>query len=403
MKEFSSLSSLARFGGPPAFDAPRFVGAPVTGNKERFLERLDGMFARNWLTNQGPLVEELEDRFAAICGVPHAVAFCNGTSALETLIRAMDLSGEIIVPSFTFIATAHAVHWMGLTPVFADIDPETCTLDPEAVARAITPRTSAILGVHLWGNRCRVEALQALADRHGLKLLFDAAHAFGCSWEEMPPGSVGDAEIFSLHATKILNGFEGGVVTTRDGALAERLRLMQNFGFSGYDTVACAGTNGKMIEAAAAMVLTNLDSVAGWIATNRKNYKAYARALSKFPGMQLLVSPAENGGNCQYVVASVDAAAFGLTRNQVVDLCHAENFIIRRYFYPGCHRMEPYHSLFPDAGESLPVTEDWCDRVLVLPTGPGMSQEDIELAGNFFRWCHDHAGEIAAKMATEAA
>jgi dTDP-4-amino-4,6-dideoxygalactose transaminase len=185
------------------------------------------MLERRWLTNNGPLVQELERRLAEKLAVKHCIVMCNGTIALEIAVRALKLTGEVIVPSYTFIATAHALHWQGITPVFADIDPHTHVLDPDAVRRMITPRTTGIIGVHLWGRVAPVDELQKIADEQGLKLLFDAAHAFGCSHSNRMIGAFGEAEVFSFHATKFFNTLEGGAVTTNNGALAEAMRLMR--------------------------------------------------------------------------------------------------------------------------------------------------------------------------------
>ncbi len=228
----SSPRDLAVFGGEPSFAAPLHVGRPNITDQARFSELVEGLLERRWLTNDGPLVRELEERVAAHVGVRHCVATCNGTVALEIAIRALGLTGEVIVPSYTFIATAHALHWQGLTPVFADIDPRTHTLDPEAVQRAITPRTSGILGVHLWGRAAPVDDLQAIADEHGLPLLFDAAHAFSSTHRQRKIGRFGRAEVFSFHATKFFHSLEGGAIVTDDDDLAETMRLMRNFGFA---------------------------------------------------------------------------------------------------------------------------------------------------------------------------
>jgi dTDP-4-amino-4,6-dideoxygalactose transaminase len=228
------------------------------GDREAFLTRVGEIFDRGWFSNDGPVVREFEARLAEMAGVRHCVATCNGTIALEIAIRALGLEGEVIVPSYTFVATAHALHWQGVTPVFADIDPRTHTLDPEAVRRAITPRTTGIIGVHLWGQPAAVDELQAIADEHGLSLMFDAAHAFACTHQGRMIGGFGRAEVFSFHATKFFNSFEGGAVMTDDDEIAEKARLMRNFGFAGYDNVIHPGTNGKMIEVCAAMGLTNL-------------------------------------------------------------------------------------------------------------------------------------------------
>ena len=235
MKEIRSRNDLAINGASPAFVEPIHVGRPNLGGKESLLRYTGEIYDRGWLTNNGPLVQELESRIAARIGVEHCVAMCNGTVALEIAIRALGLDGEVIVPSYTFVATAHALHWQEITPVFADIDPATHNLDPDAVRRMITPRTSGIIGVHLWGRPAPVEALQAIADEHGLQLMFDAAHAFGCSAAGRRIGGFGRCEVLSFHATKVFNTFEGGAVATNDGELAQAMRLMRNFGFSGYD------------------------------------------------------------------------------------------------------------------------------------------------------------------------
>lgn len=372
-----TCQDLAIFGGAPAFDRTIHVGRPNIGDRDRLLARINAMLDRRWLSNRGPLVIEFEQQIQAFLGVKHCIAVTNGTIALELAIRALDLSGEVIVPSFTFIATAHALAWAGLTPVFVDIDPDTHNLDPAAVARAITPRTSAILGVHVWGRPCDVEALEALARQHDLKLFFDAAHAFGCSANGHMIGRFGSAEVFSFHATKFFNTFEGGAITTDDDALARRLRLMKNFGFTGYDQVSELGTNGKMSEVAAAMGLTGLESIHEFIATNRRNYDTYRAALGAVPGLKLIGYDAGERNNYQYIVVEVDEGQAAISRDELVDVLHAENILARRYFYPGCHQMEPYRSQYPHAGERLPVTEWLSGRVMALPTGQSVSEDDI--------------------------
>ncbi len=275
---------LAVFGAARRFKRPLYVGAPNIGDRANLHRLLDEALDRRWLTNDGVLVQEFERRMAEFLGVRHFVAICNATVALEILLRACGLDGEIIVPSFTFVATAHAPQWLGLTPVFCDIDERTHTLDPARVEERITSRTSAILGVHLWGRPCNVEALQGIADQRGLRLLFDAAHALGVSCRGAMVGNFGDAEVFSFHATKFFNTFEGGAITTNDDDLAERLRLKRNFGFAGYDTVVTDGTNGKMSEISAAMGLTSLASLDAFIVHNRCNYEAYRSALAERTG-----------------------------------------------------------------------------------------------------------------------
>ncbi|MEP6879510.1 MAG: aminotransferase class I/II-fold pyridoxal phosphate-dependent enzyme, partial [Nitrosospira sp.] len=202
MKPLLTPQDLAINDAPPAFEQPLHVGRPNIGNREAFIKYVDDIFYRRLLSNNGPLVQELERRVADYHKVKHCVAMCNGTVALEIAIRALGLEGEVIVPSYTFIATAHTLYWQALTPVFADIDPITHNLDPDAVRRMITPRTTGIIGVHLWGRGAQVKELQAIADEHGLKLMFDAAHAFGCSYKGKMIGNFGACEVLSFHATK---------------------------------------------------------------------------------------------------------------------------------------------------------------------------------------------------------
>jgi dTDP-4-amino-4,6-dideoxygalactose transaminase len=307
----------------------------------------------------------------------NCIAICNATVALEIVIRALQLKGEVIVPSFTFVATAHALQWQGVKPVFCDVDRKTHNLDPKRVSQAITPRTSGIIGVHLWGRPCDVAALSEIAQTSGLKLIFDAAHAFGCAHKGTLIGSFGDAEIFSFHATKFFNTFEGGAVTTNNDDLARRIRLMMNFGFAGYDDVVELGTNGKLSEVSAAMGLQNLQSLDEFINVNRTNYEQYRRELSRIPGLSLLGFDEAERNNYQYVVIEVDEATTKVSRDQVVDILWAENVLARRYFYPGCHRMEPYRSYYPNSGSVLPETEKLVQSVLVMPTGTAVSPDDI--------------------------
>ena len=393
----TSVDQLALWGGPPAFARPRHVGTPNLGDRDALISRINQIYDRRWLTNNGEFVREFESRIAELAGTKHCVAVCNATIGLEIAIRATQLGGEVLVPSFTFVATAHAVHWQGMTPVFCDIDPATHNLDPADVESRITPRTTGIIGVHVWGRPCAVEALTDIARRHRLALIFDAAHAIACSAGGRMIGGFGDAEVFSFHATKILNSFEGGAVTTDSDELAGRMRLMRNFGFADYDTVIYPGTNGKMNEAAAAMGLTSLESLDSFIEHNRRIYHTYGRGLAGIPGVTLMDYDETNRNNYQYVVLEIDDA--GLDRDGLVRLLQSENVLARRYFYPGCHRMEPYRSLTPRVGESLPRTERLTRRVMTLPTGTGMSEEDAEGVCALIRLARENDAEVAARLA----
>ena len=384
MKPILKSQDLAINGASPAFEQQLHVGRPNIGSREVFMKYVDDIFERRWLSNDGPMVHQLEQRVAEFHGVKHCVAMCNGTVALEIAIRALGLEGEVIVPSYTFIATAHALHWQAITPVFADIDPATHNLDPAAVRRMITPRTTGIIGLHLWGRGAPVDELQAIAYEHGLKLMFDAAHAFGCSYKGKMIGNFGACEVLSFHATKFFNTFEGGAVVTNDGELAETMRLMRNFGFAGIDNVIHAGINGKMIEVAAAMGLVNLDAIDEVIAVNRRNHQAYREALFGLPGINLLTFDEAERNNYQYVVMEVGEDC-PVSRDHIIEALHAENIRARKYFWPGCHNMQPYRELYPHAGLLLPSTQLVADRVIVLPTGTAMDGAMVNIVVSVVR------------------
>lgn len=383
-KRIRSKADLAIHGAPPAFAQPLHVGRPNICNRAEFLQRMEQVLDNQWLTNDGPQVREFEARIAERLGVKHCVAMSNGTIALEIAIRALGLTGEVIVPSWTFVATAHALYWQDIMPVFADIDPSTHNLDPAAVRRMITPRTSGIIGVHLWGRAAPVEELQSIADEHGLKLMFDAAHAFGSTYRGQAIGNFGNCAVFSFHATKAFNTMEGGAVTTNDDALAEAMRLMRNFGFAGYDNVIHPGTNGKMIEACAAMGLANLGCFDEVVAVNTRNHAAYREALAGIPGIAVLdYDPAERNSH-HYVVIEVGEAC-PVPRDDIIAALHAENILARKYFWPGSHRMQPYRDLFPHAGLLLPHSEAVASRVIVLPNGMALPTTAVATIADVLR------------------
>lgn len=369
---------LAVFGGAPAFDQQLHVGRPNLGDRGKLMARMEQIIESRWLSNGGCFERELEQRVCEILGVQHCVATCNATVALEILTRALNLSGEVIVPSFTFVATAHALEWQGIRPVFCDIDARTHNIDPAEVEALVTDRTTAILGVHLWGRPCAIDELQGIADRHNLALIFDAAHAFGSRYHGLAIGNFGRAEVLSFHATKFVNSAEGGAVVTNDAAVAQGVRLMRSFGFAGYDRVISLGTNGKLSEPCAAIGLTNLEAAETFRAVNKANFTAYAEGLSGIPGIRLLEYAEECCPSYHYVVVEIDERQSGLDRDTLVAVLHAENVLARRYFYPGAHRMEPYRSTGATARE-LPQTEAVGERVMVLPTGTSVSASDIAL------------------------
>jgi dTDP-4-amino-4,6-dideoxygalactose transaminase len=340
-------------------------------------------------------VEEFEGRIAERLEVRHCIAVSNATSGLTILASALGLYGEVVMPAFTFVGTAHSMRWVGITPAFCDIRRESHTLDPELVEAAITARTSAILGVHVWGKPCEITALEAVASRHGLPLLLDAAPAFGSTYGGRPIGGFGKAEVVSFHPTKVLNTFEGGAILTDDDELADRARLMIQFGFEDDDVVVTLGINAKMSEASAAMGLASLELVDEFIAVNRSHHERYLANLAGLPGLSVVPYPEDDRSNYQYVVLEIDTARSPIGRDDLQQVLQAENILARRYFYPGCHRMEPYRTEQPDSGASLPETNALSDRVLQLPTGTALSGDDIDRVCEIVRLAFEHGEEIS--------
>lgn len=393
-----SVTDLAILNGLPLFSDPLHVGRPNIGHRERLMARFNDILDRRWLTNNGSFVQEFERRLADMLGVRHCIAMCNATIALEITIRALGLKGEVIIPSFTFIATAHSLQWQEITPVFSDIDPTTHNLDPASVERMITPRTSGIIGVHLWGRSCAVEDLSEIARKRSLKLMFDAAHAFSCTHKGQMIGSFGNAEVFSFHATKFFNTLEGGAVATNDDELAGKIRLMKNFGFAGYDKVIYIGTNGKMNEVSAAVGLTGLEALNDFVAVNHCNYEVYMQCLAGIPGITLVTYDEAERNNYQYIVLQIDENTAGISRDNLLEILHAENIVARRYFFPGCHRMEPYCSYFPHAGILLPHTESIASEVLLLPTGTAVDEEEIRLICRLISLAVENGAELRRRL-----
>ena len=389
-------ADLAVLGGPPTFMAPLHVGRPNVGDRARLFERMAAALDRGILTNDGPLVKEFERRVCEVSEVANGVAVANATLGLQILVRAMDLSGEVIVPAFTFVGTAHAMAWMGIDPVFCDIRSDSPTIDPDMVERLIGPRTSAILGVHLWGRICDVERLSVIGAKHGIPVIYDAAHAFSCRHDGTPVGSFGVAEAFSFHATKFVNAFEGGMVVTNDDRLADDVSGMRNFGFQGWDRTKMIGTNAKMSEASAAMGLTSLEAMTEIVRVNRRNADLYRAGLAGIEGVRMLpVEAGQDAGYAQYVIIRIDPLA-RLHRDEVQRILVGENVLARRYFYPGCHRMAPYIDRPDLVREPLVNTEVLADEVLVLPTGTGVGPDEIEAVCHLIRFGLEHVAEIRA-------
>jgi dTDP-4-amino-4,6-dideoxygalactose transaminase len=372
-------------GGEPAPGRPLLVGRPNLPHRERFLDRVNDLLDRAWLTNNGPFVQEFEARVAALVGARNCVAVANGTLAIEIAARALELTGEVICPAFTFVATAHALKWCGLSPVFCDVDPKTYCLDPAKAERLVTPRTSALIGVHVWGTPCDTEAVGELADAYGLRVLYDAAHAFGCSSAGRMIGTFGDAETFSFHATKFVNAIEGGAIVTDDDELAERARLMRSFGMASPESIVALGTNAKLNEVSAAMGLCSLEAMEEIIEANRRNYRCYREALADLRGITVLPHDDRERHNYQYVVLLVEAAWAGLGRDDLLAELKQANVHARPYFSPGCHEAQPYRLDLTAIRAPLPVTERVASQALCLPTGLAVSPADIRRVAQVIR------------------
>jgi dTDP-4-amino-4,6-dideoxygalactose transaminase len=376
MKYINSKEDLAINGAPPAFKQNVCVGSPNVVDINKFIKYSKDIFDRNYLTNNGPLVVELEKKVAEYHKVKHCIATCNGTVALEVAIKSLGLSGEVIVPSFTFIATAHALNWLGVTPIFVDIDPNTHNIDVDSVRCAITKNTTAIIAVHLWGRINSVEGLKNIADECNIKLIYDAAHAFGCTYNGTMVGNFGDCEILSFHATKIFNSFEGGAIMTNDSELAKKARLMRNFGFSGEDNVVSIGTNGKMSEISAAMGLSNISHVDKLIYKNYKNYKIYSEEIDKIPQISLLKFDNYERNNYHYIVIELGKNC-SVSRDYLIKVLRYENILARRYFWPGCHKSKPYSDYSKNSELVLKNTDIVSNNIIVLPSG-AINERDIK-------------------------
>ncbi|KOV71430.1 hypothetical protein ADL00_07610 [Streptomyces sp. AS58] len=369
-------SDLAYYGGTPGFAEDIRVGTPNVPAKDRYLELVGEAIDRRWLSNLGPLVRRFEALAAERTLRAHNTATNNATTALQVAVKACGVTGEVIMPSFTFVASAHAMDWIGLTPVFADVDPETGTLDPRSVAKAVSPRTGGILGVHIWGNLCDTAGLDDVAREAGVPLVFDSAQAFGCL--PLRPAPAGAAEVFSFHATKILNCFEGGLVATDSAEVHARVRSMHNFGFDETMDVVGPGTNAKMNESSAAMGIASVEHLDDMLKVYRALYARYRTGLADVPGVSLMAAPEGQTHNHQYVVVRVDPEAAGLDRDRLMAVLDAENVRTKKYFSPGCHTMPPYRRETVHTPVDLSVTETLTERVLALPTGLSVTPDDVD-------------------------
>jgi dTDP-4-amino-4,6-dideoxygalactose transaminase len=351
---------------PVPFEQPIYVTRPLLPSLATYSGALKGIWERQWLTNKGPLHDELERELCAHLHIKNLSLTANGTTALSLALQALQLSGEVITTAFTSPATPNAASWCGLKPVFADIDSINWTLDPNAVERAITPRTSAILGVHIFGMPCDLKALQTIANSHNLRLIYDGAHAFGTEINGKPITNFGDATILSFHATKFYNTAEGGAVATIDGELKKRVDLLRTLGIQDETTVLLPGINGRMNELQAALGLANLELVEQEYQARSQVAQIYRSRLKNVDGLAFFNLPPNVRDSQNYFVVQIDKSS-PLSRDQLTDKLKLFNVFTRRYFYPLCNEFPFYRDLPSSQPENLKVAYRVSRDVLCLP------------------------------------
>jgi dTDP-4-amino-4,6-dideoxygalactose transaminase len=365
---------------------PLYVARPILPSLEDVQPYLKGIWDRQVLTNGGPLHDQLEEELSRYLGAPTAMLFNNGTIALLTALRMFDLppGSEVITTPLTFAATAHAISWNGLTPVFADVSPDDLTLDPVSVEAAITPRTSAILAVHVYGTVCALDALQEIATRHGLPLLYDSAHVFGSMVSGRPIGTFGDASVFSFHATKLFHTFEGGMIVTNRKEDRERIYYLRNFGIKNEEEIVSVGINGKMNELQAMIGLLNLPLIEKERAARVELRRKYRALLTDLPGIRL--QPEQTGvlNSEQYFAIQIDPAGFGRTRDDIYLALKAQNIFARKYFHPICTDFEPYRGYPIHSVRSRPAADLIKNRVLCLPFHSGVDDRHVAVIRDVF-------------------
>ena len=369
---------LSFLGGETQFSTPLHVGQMNLPKWEHFENAFRDIFTRRYYTNHGPLAQELEDRLAEFLGIRHVVTVTNGTIALMIAAKALNLTGKVISPAFTFAATAQSLTWAKIEPLFCDVDPQTHMLTPEMVAPLLNDQdVSAILPVHLWGNLCNTEALEDLAQKKGVSVYYDASHAFGCTRKGRKAGCHGAVEIFSFHATNVFSTAEGGCVCTNDDDIAERLRNLRSSYGRRISVDIPINANGRFSEAQAALGLLSLKDYPSVVATNKAKFELYTELLGNIPGIRILQPVSGEECNYQHVVLEIDNQAFGLTRDQLIRLLEAENILAQRSFAPGIHRCSPYKEHYPHFLDALPITDMLCERVMQLSSGHAVSLQDV--------------------------
>ena len=355
---------------------PIYVTSPSLPPLDDFIPYLRQIWENKWLTNNGAFHQQFEAALAEYLGVKYVSLFTNGMIALQVGMQALRITGEVITTPFTFVATTHAIHWNSCKPVFCDIEQETYTMDPVKVEALITPQTTALMPVHVYGNPCHDEKLREIADTYGLKLFYDAAHVFGVRKDGVSVCNWGDLSMLSFHATKVFNTFEGGALVTNDETLKKRIDFLKNFGFADEVTVVAPGSNGKMDEFRAAYGLLQLKIVDGEIAKRQKVAEYYRESLKDIPGIRMLYDLPGVKHNYAYFPIEVEAAKYGMSRDALYEKLKKHNIMSRRYFYPLCSDFPTYRGLPSASPANLPVAKRVADEILCLPMFADLTPED---------------------------
>ena len=354
------------------------VTSPLLPPLKEFIPVLEDIWQRQWITNGGQYHRQLEQALAEYLKVPFVSLFTNGTLPLLTALQALDIKGDVITTPYSFVATTHAIWWNGCTPVFVDVDPATGNIAPEKIEAAITPQTTAIMPVHVYGNPCKTKEIQEIADRHGLKVIYDAAHAFGVEQDGESILKAGDISTLSFHATKVFNTIEGGAMIVRTAEMKRRIDYLKNFGFAGETEVVAPGINSKMDEVRCAYGLMNLKQVDQAIAQRQKVAQRYREALRGVPGIRFFDDIPGVRHNYSYFPIFVNAEEYGITRDELYFKMQAAGVYGRRYFYPLISTFAPYRDLPSAAPENLPVATKIANEVICLPMHHALSEEDVQ-------------------------
>ncbi len=353
------------------------ITSPLLPPLEEFNKLLQEIWNNKWITNNGSFHKQLEKELAAYLKVPYISLFTNGTLPLITALQALRITGEVITTPYSFVATTHALWWNGIKPVFVDIDPATGNIDPDKIEAAITPRTTAIMPVHVYGKPCDTERIQQIADKYGLKVIYDAAHAFGVEVNGKSILNAGDLSTLSFHATKVYNTIEGGAMVIQDEKTKQRIDYLKNFGFAGETTVVAPGINSKMDEVRAAYGILNLRLVDDAIAARQQVAIQYRDALREVEGITFFDDMLGVRHNYSYFPIFVDEKQFGMTRDELYFKMKKQNILGRRYFYPLISEFSTYRGLESAAPENLPQAHKMANSVICLPMHHSLTREDI--------------------------